>query len=73
MAATLNLPYEVETKTIGKLLQEEYGEKDPNTPINYFMILLGRRISQKLKDSEQEFAASLDQLGMKVCRIKDDG
>ncbi len=73
MAATPNLPYEVKTKIIGRILQEEYGKKDPNTPINYFMILLGRRISQKLKDSEQEFAESLEKLGMNVWRIIDDG
>ena len=65
--------YEVKTEIIGKKLQAEYGKKDPNTPINYFMILLGTRISQKLKDSEQKFAESLNQLGMNVWRIKDDG
>ncbi len=80
MAATPNLPYEVRTKRIGKLLQEEYGTKDPNTPINYFMVLLGQQISSMLDDSEKLlkdsaecFKASLEQLGMHVGRVNDDG
>ncbi len=71
--ATPNLPYDVKAEIIGRKLQAEYGEKDPNTPINYFMILLGRQISEKLNDPEREFAASLEKLGMNVWRIIDDG
>ena len=70
MAANSNPSYEVETIIIGKLLWEEYAKKDP---INYFMILLGQRISSMLKNSAECFKASLEQLGMKVGRIIDDG
>ena len=80
MAATQNPSHEVETIIIRKKLQEEYGTKDPNTPINYFMVLLGQQISSMLDDSErllkdsaEVFKASLEKLGMRVVRVNDDG
>ena len=41
-------PYDTKTDDFGTLLQEEYGDKDPNTSINYFMIMLGKQVLQFL-------------------------
>ncbi len=54
MASPRNLPVSVTAEQIGELLQEEYGEGNPNTPINYFMILLGKQISGKTEGGKEK-------------------
>lgn len=71
MASPPNLPDPVTAEQIGEILQKEYGEKeDRNTPINYFIILLGKQISGKLKEGkgEREFFASIEPLKLNVWR-----
>ncbi len=75
MASPPKLPVSVTAEQIGELLQKEYGEKDPNTPINYFMILLDKQSSGKLKEGKGkgEFLASIEPLKINAWRPIHDG